>query len=44
MQAQISTEEERRMAETFRTPEAVMKETAVADFLSFCVAPWLSRE
>ena len=33
MQAQISTEEERRMAETFRTPEAVMKETAVADFL-----------
>jgi len=34
MQAQISTEEERRMAETFRTPEAVMKETAVADFLA----------
>ena len=33
MQAQISTEEERRMAETFRTPEAVVKETAVADFL-----------
>ena len=33
MKAQISTEEERRMAETFRTPEAVMKETAVADFL-----------
>jgi 2-polyprenyl-6-methoxyphenol hydroxylase-like FAD-dependent oxidoreductase len=34
MQAQISTDEERRMAETFRTPEAVMKETAVADFLA----------
>ena len=34
MQAQISTEEERQMAETFRTPDAVMKETAVADFLA----------
>ena len=34
MQAQISTEKERRMAETFRTPEAVMKETAVADFFA----------
>jgi len=34
MQAQISTDEERQMAETFRTPDAVMKETAVADFLA----------
>jgi len=34
MKAQISTEEERRVAETFRTPEAVMKEAAVADILS----------
>ena len=39
MQAQISTEEERRMAETFRTPEAVMKETAVSDFLPGSKAP-----
>ena len=43
MQAQISTEEERRMAETFRTPEAVMKETAVADFLRGCKAAYLSN-
>jgi len=30
MQAQIRTEEERRMAERYRTPEAIMLETAVA--------------
>lgn len=29
MQAQIRTEEERRMAERYRTPEAIMRETAV---------------
>ncbi len=34
MQAQISSEEERRMAETFRTPEAIMRETAVSSFLT----------
>ena len=31
MQAQISTAEEREMAERHRTPEAVMAETAVAE-------------
>lgn len=30
MQAQIHTEEERQMAERYRTPEAIMRETAVA--------------
>lgn len=34
MQAQISSEEERRMAEAFRSPEAIMRETAVSDFLT----------
>ena len=34
MQAQIRTAEEREMAERYRTPEAVMRETAVSDGLS----------
>jgi hypothetical protein len=29
MQAQISTPEERQMAERYRTPEVIMRETAV---------------
>jgi hypothetical protein len=29
MQAQLKSEEEREMAELYRTPEAVMRETAV---------------
>ena len=33
MQAQIKTAAERQQAETFRTPEAVMAETASSDFL-----------
>lgn len=33
MQAQIKTPEERAMAAAYRTPEAVMRETATADFL-----------
>jgi 2-polyprenyl-6-methoxyphenol hydroxylase-like FAD-dependent oxidoreductase len=33
MQAQLQTEEERRSAERYRTPEAVMRETATMDFL-----------
>lgn len=33
MQAQIKTEAERQQAEIFRTPEAVMAETASSDFL-----------
>jgi len=34
MQAQIKTEAERQQAEIFRTPEAVMAETASSDFLA----------
>ena len=33
MQAQLRTEDERRSAERYRTPEAVMRETASMDFL-----------
>jgi 2-polyprenyl-6-methoxyphenol hydroxylase-like FAD-dependent oxidoreductase len=33
MQAQFRTEDERRFAERYRTPEAVMRETATMDFL-----------
>jgi hypothetical protein len=33
MQAQLRTPEERQLAERYRTPEAVMREIAVLDFL-----------
>jgi len=33
MQARFRTEDERRFAERYRTPEAVMRETATMDFL-----------
>ena len=33
MQAQFRTEDERRFAERYRTPEAVMRETATMEFL-----------
>jgi 2-polyprenyl-6-methoxyphenol hydroxylase-like FAD-dependent oxidoreductase len=33
MQASFRTEDERRFAERYRTPEAVMRETATMDFL-----------
>jgi hypothetical protein len=33
MQAQLRTEDERRFAERYRTPEAVMRETATMEFL-----------
>ena len=34
MQAQITSDEARRAAETYRTPDAVMRETATSDFLN----------